>query len=290
MIVEPGFLDHWKVELLRRLLDSPLAPIFVLRIWEHCQLRKGWEFDLSPEAVASICRWTGDPKTLMDALTESQFIRVSGRKVIIHDWDKSNRSLIAAWANGAKGGRPGKRKAAATKDPPMPTPPPADEEPLIPPPPPEPPQADHPRGEPIPAKTIRMNRARPVLLLLNEQSGRQFRETEANLLLIASRLEEKDVDVEGVFMMVRRQCAKWKNDPKMSEYLRPETLFGKTKFEAYYANRNQPIEGAGVGSHGRSSPAEVRRSLVAGADDVQRQAERTAARERQLAESGADPW
>jgi hypothetical protein len=27
----------------------------------------------------------------------------------------------------------------------------------------------------------------------------------------------------------------------MAEYLRPETLFGKQKFEGYYAGRDQPV-------------------------------------------------
>jgi uncharacterized phage protein (TIGR02220 family) len=135
-----------------------------------------------------------------------------------------------------------------------------------------------------------MNKARPILHLLNQESGRAFRDTEANLLLIAARLDEEGVTVESMMQMVRRMCSKWRTDPKMSEYLRPETLFGKTKFESYHANRNMPIhEDAGGSRHGQSA-ADVRRSLVAGADDVQRQAELTAARERELAESGADPW
>jgi uncharacterized phage protein (TIGR02220 family) len=153
-----------------------------------------------------------------------------------------------------------------------------------------PPAPPVPAADPIPTKTPRMNKARPILHLLNQESGRAFRETEANLLLIAARLDEQGVTVESMMQMVRRQCAKWRNDPKMSEFLRPETLFGKTKFESYHANRNMPIhEDAGGSRHGQSA-ADIRRSLVAGADDVQRQAELTAARERELAESGADPW
>lgn len=152
-----------------------------------------------------------------------------------------------------------------------------------------PPVSPPPSGDPIPTKTIRMNKARPILHVLNQESGRAFRETEANLLLIAARLDEEGVTVESMMQMVRRQCAKWRNDPKMSEYLRPETLFGKTKFESYHANRNMPInEDAGSGRNGQSA-ADFRRSLVAGADDVQRQAELAAAREREMVESGRLP-
>lgn len=147
-------------------------------------------------------------------------------------------------------------------------------------------------GVPVPAKTLRMAKARPVLHLLNERSGRSFRETEANLLLIAARMEEPGVDLDGIMAMVRRQCALWGPDPKMSEYLRPETLFGKTKFESYYANRNLPVAPAGAcgGRNGQPSAADVRRSLVAGADETQRQAEESARRDRELVQSGKLPF
>ena len=34
------------------------------------------------------------------------------------------------------------------------------------------------------------------------------------------------------YKVIDVKCSKWLNDPKMNEYLRPETLFG-TKFESY---------------------------------------------------------
>jgi len=148
-----------------------------------------------------------------------------------------------------------------------------------------------PPADTIPKKTLRMQAARPVLHLLNECSGRAYRETETNLLLIAARLEEPGVDLDGVMAMVRRQCTLWRPDPKMSEFLRPETLFGKTKFESYYANRNQPIPTPGSGGFrdGGNSAADIRRSLVAGAADTHRDSLITAAKERALAESDELP-
>ncbi len=146
-------------------------------------------------------------------------------------------------------------------------------------------------ADPIPKKTLRMQAARPVLHLLNERSGRSFRETEANLLTIAARMEEPGVDFDGVMAMVRRQCLLWVQDPKMSEFLRPETLFGKTKFESYYANRNQPVPPSGSGGFrdGGNSAADIRRSLVAGAADTHRDSLITAAKERAMAESDELP-
>ena len=40
--------------------------------------------------------------------------------------------------------------------------------------------------------------------------------------------------------MIDRQVKRWKGTTQ-EEYLRPQTLFGKEKFDGYYAARNQPI-------------------------------------------------
>lgn len=83
--------------------------------------------------------------------------------------------------------------------------------------------------------------ARKVLAHLNASTGRNFRETDSNLKLIRGRLLEAGVDVGGCLQMIDRQCAKWLKDPKMAEYLRPETLFGKLKFDSYYSARSLPV-------------------------------------------------
>lgn len=110
MIVEPDFLDHWKTRLLARLLGTELAPIYVLRLWAHCQQRKtdrftGW----NPDVLASVCRWDGDGKKLWDAMLQT-FLESDGDDVVAHDWGESNAGLISAWTNGKKGGRPPKPK------------------------------------------------------------------------------------------------------------------------------------------------------------------------------------
>lgn len=83
--------------------------------------------------------------------------------------------------------------------------------------------------------------ARIALHFLNEATGRHFRELDTNLSVIAARLSEPEVTLEGVKQMIARQCQRWKGDGKMEEFLRPETLFGKTKFDSYYAAKDQPI-------------------------------------------------
>jgi uncharacterized phage protein (TIGR02220 family) len=96
--------------------------------------------------------------------------------------------------------------------------------------------------------------ARICLHWLNDKSGRHFRETGPNLTVIMARLRETGVDLEGVKRMIARQCQRWL-DTSQAEYLRPETLFGKTKFDSYYAARDLPVneQQAGIGG---GKPAE----------------------------------
>lgn len=81
----------------------------------------------------------------------------------------------------------------------------------------------------------------PILEFLNECTGKKFRATESNLSLISARLREPGVTVEGVQDMIRFKCHQWMGDPKMEEFLRPATLFGKEKFSNYYGSA-PPIE------------------------------------------------
>ncbi len=111
MIVEPGFLDHWKTQALIRATNDPASPLMVLRLWEHCQFRKTDRFLNLPEsALTSICRWTKNPAELLPILIECGWITRDGDYIIIHDWSETNRILVSAWKNGTKGGRPRKLK------------------------------------------------------------------------------------------------------------------------------------------------------------------------------------
>lgn len=113
MIVEPDFLDHWKTQLLGRLLGSDKAPIYVLRLWAHCQQRKTGRFTgWNPDVLASVCRWDGDGLLFWDAMMKT-FMERDGDDVIAHGWAEANAGLVSAWSNGKLGGRP--RKTGGNK-------------------------------------------------------------------------------------------------------------------------------------------------------------------------------
>ena len=118
MIVDPDFFDHWKTLLLVENLDGDqAAPIYVLRLWAHCQNRRQCSFDnLSDRALKALCRFPGQANKLVSALSESGFVRRSedGQTEVV-GWDEYNAKLLANWENGAKGGRPKKARNNPTE-------------------------------------------------------------------------------------------------------------------------------------------------------------------------------
>lgn len=96
------------------------------------------------------------------------------------------------------------------------------------------------KGQETEEETMYSTESRVTLHFLNELTGNHYRESETSLAPINARLREPEVTLEGVKKMIRRQHAMWK-DTRFADYLRPSTLFGKEKFNEYYANKDQPI-------------------------------------------------
>ncbi|WP_175865570.1 hypothetical protein [Burkholderia cepacia] len=118
MIVDPDFVDHWKTRMLVGLLgDDEMAPIYVIRLWAHCQRRHAWVFDsVTAAALKAICRFGGNAELLDKAMRECGFIgRSDGGALTVIGWDEYNAGLIASWENGKLGGRP-KKQAAPPPD------------------------------------------------------------------------------------------------------------------------------------------------------------------------------
>lgn len=71
-----------------------------------------------------------------------------------------------------------------------------------------------------------------VINYLNEKLGAKYKPNSAiNKRLIDARAKE-GYSLDDFKQVIDNKCATWSNDPKMSKYLRPQTLFG-TKFESY---------------------------------------------------------
>lgn len=130
MIVSPDFLDEWKMTELQESLDrDPAAPVYVLRLWAHCQQKKAWEFeDIPAMSLRSICKAPHDSRKFFDAMVSASYVVPKGAGFAVPGWAELNAQLIAAWTNGRNGGRPAKPKAEKPHGKPsgIPTPPPTE--------------------------------------------------------------------------------------------------------------------------------------------------------------------
>jgi hypothetical protein len=119
MIVDPDFPNHWKTRMLVDLLDGDeAAPVYLIRLWAHCQNRRTSTFENLPQAaLKALCRFPGHSNKFESSLVASGFVRREGGTLIVCGWDEYNASLIANWSNGGKGGRPKKVKTETADTP-----------------------------------------------------------------------------------------------------------------------------------------------------------------------------
>lgn len=86
-----------------------------------------------------------------------------------------------------------------------------------------------------------------VVSYLNEKTGRSYNAgTKATTRLVLARIRDGHhfIDFQRV---IDNRVQVWGGDPKMAEYLRPETLFG-TKFDSYLATAGAPKTVAAAGT------------------------------------------
>jgi uncharacterized phage protein (TIGR02220 family) len=100
-------------------------------------------------------------------------------------------------------------------------------------------------GKPDPVPKPKLNgyshQAKEVLDFLNEKTGRQYRPVPVNLELIAARLKD-GATVQDCRQIIAKKCRDWNNNPDMEQYLRPATLFNRTKFAQYQGEIVNPAE------------------------------------------------
>lgn len=83
-----------------------------------------------------------------------------------------------------------------------------------------------------PAQPKKPDPTEEVVNHLNLRAGTKYKPTTANTRkLIKARLKE-GFTVDDMKLVIDKKCADWLNNPKMAEFLRPDTLFGN-KFEGY---------------------------------------------------------
>lgn len=221
--VKTGFYTHKKTIRLKVKLGNDalwLPP----RLWAWAAENQpdGNLAGYSAEEIAELIGYASNAQAMLQALKDSGFVDVSG---IIHDWGEHNgyHEIFSIRAKKAADARWNKEKA------------------------PTPPKEDCGKGKGNGEKhclkdatSIYSPESRVALHWLNEKSDKRFRESESSLAPINARLKESGVDIAGVRKMISRQCELWK-DTRMQEYLRPETLFGKEKFNGYYAAKDLPV-------------------------------------------------
>lgn len=89
-------------------LKDTMAPVYILRLWAHCQERKADTFVMPTRGLKAQCKYPGEADVFEAALIEAGFIERRHDTVYVIGWAEKNASLLAAWANGTKGGRPRK--------------------------------------------------------------------------------------------------------------------------------------------------------------------------------------
>lgn len=86
-----------------------MAPMYIMRLWGHCQARKSDRHAMPPAGLKAQCRAPHDAAVFEQALTDAGFVVRDGDSVVVLGWAEQNASLLAAWENGARGGRPTKK-------------------------------------------------------------------------------------------------------------------------------------------------------------------------------------
>lgn len=77
----------------------------------------------------------------------------------------------------------------------------------------------------------RASQAEEVLQFLNAKAGRNFRPTRVNLEFVEARLKE-GYTAQECKQVIAMKVREWKGS-EMDKYLRPETLFNRSKFNQY---------------------------------------------------------
>ena len=111
MKLEPGFISHWKTELLIDRLGAEGLTV-ILRLWGNAQIRREWKgLQFTPKRLAMETKWKADENHLFSVLTDPDAPWLDldeDGTYSIHGFEDHQKQVIHLWSAGGKGGRPKK--------------------------------------------------------------------------------------------------------------------------------------------------------------------------------------
>lgn len=89
-----------------------------------------------------------------------------------------------------------------------------------------------PDAPPLSSNSELRKQASEIVLFLNKKTGRSYEPKGANLDFVIARLKDGET-TDDLRAVIAKKCREWQGDSKMAQYLRPATLFNRTKFAQY---------------------------------------------------------
>ena len=242
-------LDYFTHPKVERLVDELGNEAFhyPIRLW--CYTGKhfadvGILTECSKTQLEKAMGWQGESGKLVDSLVKFGFLEMRGEFYKIHDWKQhaghlsafKKRAKTAAkkrWKNYASSIHQAQVKNAKGYAPNLSSP--SSSSPLLAV-PTEDIKSAPPSGETVNSSLWKL--AEEAIRFLNERTGKHFHPRHPNgdptkALTAVHSLLKKGYSMTNLRQVIANRCLKWRDDPKMEEFLRPETLFRPSNFTSY---------------------------------------------------------
>lgn len=266
--VKVGFFQHYKTRLLRNLLGAD-AVLSLLELWSFAAQNKtkGILTNMDVNMIEVAAGWNGESGKLVEVLLSPEigYLEKADGAYKIHDWSEhqpfvayeeerremARKAAESRWekteenkgfnADGMRDAvRKGNAERNAERNAPSPTPIPKTKDNNI----------SHSekikntmRNMPGNGKTAPVPRGafEEIIQDLNTLTGKSFKpKTKSTRQMIKARLNE-GYTLEDFLKVHRKMFKKWRGDPNMVDYLRPQTLYRPSNFESYLnASDNVP--------------------------------------------------
>ena len=96
VIIDPDFFDHWRTRMVVDALGGDeMAPMYIMRLWAHCQNRKGDKFTIPSVGIKALCKFQGDASAFEKALIDAEFLTRDGDTVTVEGWAERKKASAA---------------------------------------------------------------------------------------------------------------------------------------------------------------------------------------------------